>query len=181
MNADPRYFENASLLNQISYREAIELAFMAQRSSTQNITTLTKKGNSLICKVLYQPVVKGTSVSRGVNLEPYLPCFIVKRNQLLISLSSIDFSFIMEENISEIFSLFHEFKLKVNLIQNTAISFSVCVEDKFDNFNELNAILSKKIQSRLQSKCNFIYITLMTAAADNSREWQKSGFKTDQY
>jgi aspartate kinase len=103
MNADPRYFENASLLNQISYREAIELAFMAQRSSTQNITTLTKKGNSLICKVLYQPVVKGTSVSRGVNLEPYLPCFIVKRNQLLISLSSIDFSFIMEENISEIF------------------------------------------------------------------------------
>jgi aspartate kinase len=49
----------------------------------------------------------------------------------------------MEENISEIFSLFHEFKLKVNLIQNTA-SFSVCVEDKFDNFNELNAILSKK-------------------------------------
>jgi aspartate kinase len=47
MNADPRYFENASLLNQISYREAIELAFMAQRSSTKNITTLTKKGNSL--------------------------------------------------------------------------------------------------------------------------------------
>jgi hypothetical protein len=123
----------------------------------KNITTLTKKGNSFICKVLYQPVVKGTSVSRGVNLEPYLPCFIVKRNQLLISLSSIDFSFIMEENISEIFSLFHEFKLKVNLIQNTAISFSVCVEDKFDNFNELNAIFIKKIQSRLQSKCNFIY------------------------
>ena len=52
----------------------------------------------------------------------------------------------MEENISEIFSLFHEFKLKVNLIQNTAISFSVCVEDKFDNFNELNTILSKKFK-----------------------------------
>jgi aspartate kinase len=85
MNADPRYFENASLLNQISYREAIELAFMAQRSSTKNITTLTKKGNSLY-KVLYQPVV-GTSVSRGVNLEPYLPCFIVKRNQF-------DFTFV---------------------------------------------------------------------------------------
>jgi aspartate kinase len=52
----------------------------------------------------------------------------------------------MEENISEIFSLFHEFKLKVNLIQNTAISFSVCVEDKFGNFNQLNAILSKKFK-----------------------------------
>jgi aspartate kinase len=98
---------------------------MAQRSSTQNITTLTKKGNSLYVKSFINPLLKGTSVSRGVNLEPYLPCFIVKRNQLLISLSSIDFSFIMEENISEIFSLFHEFKLKVNLIQNTAISFSM--------------------------------------------------------
>ena len=52
----------------------------------------------------------------------------------------------MEENISEIFALFHQFKLKVNLIQNSAISFSVCVEDKFDNFNDLNAILSKKFK-----------------------------------
>jgi aspartate kinase len=144
MNADPRYFENASLLNQISYREAIELAFYG--ATVIHPKHYNPYKDSLICKVLYQPVVKGTSVSRGVNLEPYLPCFIVKRNQLLISLSSIDFSFIMEENISEIFSLFHEFKLKVNLIQNTAISFSVCVEDKFDNFNELNAILSKKFK-----------------------------------
>jgi hypothetical protein len=47
------------------------------------------------------------------------------------------------------FALFHQFKIKVNLIQNSAISFSVCVEDKFDNFKALNAILSKKIQSRI--------------------------------
>jgi aspartate kinase len=52
----------------------------------------------------------------------------------------------MEENISEIFALFHQFKIKVNLIQNSAISFSVCVEDKFDNFKALNAILSKKFK-----------------------------------
>jgi aspartate kinase len=51
----------------------------------------------------------------------------------------------MEENISEIFALFHEFKLKVNLIQNTAISFAVCV-DKFDNFKSLNSLLSKKFK-----------------------------------
>ena len=75
-----------------------------------------------------------------------MPCFIVKRNQLMISLSSIDFSFIMEENISEIFALFHQYKIKVNLIQNSAISFSVCVEDKFGNFGELNAKLSKKFK-----------------------------------
>jgi aspartate kinase len=52
----------------------------------------------------------------------------------------------MEENISEIFALFHQFKLKVNLIQNSAISFSVCVEDKFDNFTDLNAIYQKNLR-----------------------------------
>ncbi|MCV9929276.1 aspartate kinase [Flavobacterium sp. LS1R49] len=147
MNADPRYFENASLLNQISYREAIELAFYgATVIHPKTLQPLQKKEIPLYVKSFINPLLKGTSVSKGVDLEPYLPCFIVKRNQLLISLSSIDFSFIMEENISEIFALFHEFKIKVNLIQNSAISFSVCVEDKFENFNELNAILSKKFK-----------------------------------
>jgi aspartate kinase len=147
MNADPRYFENASLLNQISYREAIELAFYgASVIHPKTLQPLQKKEIPLYVKSFINPLLKGTAVSKGVDLEPYLPCFIVKRSQLLISLSSIDFSFIMEENISEIFGLFHQFKLKVNLIQNSAISFSVCVEDKFGNFNELNAILSKKFK-----------------------------------
>ncbi len=147
MNADPRYFENASLLNQISYREAIELAFYgASVIHPKTLQPLQKKEIPLYVKSFINPLLKGTSVSKGVDLEPLLPCFIVKRNQLLISLSSIDFSFIMEENISEIFGLFHEYKIKVNLIQNSAISFPVCVEDKFDNFKELNAILSKKFK-----------------------------------
>lgn len=147
MNADPRYFENASLLNQISYREAIELAFYgASVIHPKTLQPLQKKEIPLYVKSFINPLLKGTAVAKGVDLEPYLPCFIVKRQQLLVSLSSIDFSFIMEENISEIFGLFHQFKLKVNLIQNSAISFSVCVEDKFGNFNELNAILSKKFK-----------------------------------
>ena len=75
---------------------------------------------------------------------PQTSCFIVKKNQLLISLSSLDFSFIMEENISEIFALLHKYKMKVSLIQNSAISFSVCVDDKFNNFTELKSVLSKK-------------------------------------
>lgn len=147
MNADPRYFENASLLNQISYREAIELAFYgATVIHPKTLQPLQKKEIPLYVKSFINPLLPGTSVAKGADLEPYMPCFIVKRNQLLISLSSIDFSFIMEENISEIFGLFHQFKLKVNLIQNSAISFSVCVEDKFENFKDLNAILSKKFK-----------------------------------
>ena len=147
MNADPRYFENATLLDQISYREAIELAFYgATVIHPKTLQPLQRKEIPLFVKSFLNPSLPGTSVSKGADLEPHLPCFIVKRAQLLISLSSIDFSFIMEENISEIFGLFHQYKMKVSLIQNSAISFSVCIEDKFGNFNELKAILSKKFK-----------------------------------
>lgn len=147
LNADPRYFENAILLNQISYREAIELAFYgASVIHPKTLQPLQKKEIPLFVKSFVNPTLPGTKVSKGADLEPRTSCFIVKKNQILISLSSIDFSFIMEENISEIFHLFHQYKIKVSLIQNTAISFSVCVEDKFDKFSELKAVLSKKFK-----------------------------------
>lgn len=145
LNADPRYFENAILLNQISYREAIELAFYgATVIHPKTLQPLQKKEIPLYVKSFVNPLLPGTSVSKGADLEPQAPCFIVKKDQLLISLSSLDFSFIMEENISEIFALLHKYKMKVHLIQNSAISFSVCVDDKFGNFQELKTILSKK-------------------------------------
>ncbi len=147
LNADPRYFENAVLLNQISYREAIELAFYgASVIHPKTLQPLQKKEIPLHVKSFINPLLSGTSVSKGKDLEPQTPCFIVKKDQLLLSLSSIDFSFIMEENISEIFSLLHQYKIKTSLIQNSAISFSVCVEDKFGKFDELRAVLSKKFK-----------------------------------
>jgi aspartate kinase len=147
MNADPRYFDKAVLLNQISYREAIELAFYgASVIHPKTLQPLQKKEIPLYVKSFVDPKLPGTSVSKGADLEPYTPCFIVKRNQLLISLSSIDFEFIMEENISEIFALLHKFRMKVSLIQNTAISFSVCVDDKFGHFEELKKTLSRKFK-----------------------------------
>ncbi len=147
MNADPRAFENATLLNQISYREAIEMAFYgASVIHPKTLQPLQKKEIPLFVKSFLNPTLAGTSVSKGKDLEPQMPCFILKKNQLLISLSSIDFSFIMEENISEIFALLHKFKIKVSLIQNSAISFSVCVEDKFNNFQDLKLVLSKKFK-----------------------------------
>lgn len=145
MNADPRLFENATLLSRISYREAIELAFYgATVIHPKTLQPLQRKEIPLHVKSFINPLLPGTCVSKGTDLEPLLPCYIVKKNQLLISLSSIDFSFIMEENISEIFALLHQFKMKVHLIQNTAISFSVCVFDKFGNFEKMKALLSKK-------------------------------------
>lgn len=147
MNADPRFFDKTILLNQISYREAIELAFYgASVIHPKTLQPLQKKEIPLYVKSFVNPELPGTSVSKGKDLEPETPCFIVKRNQLLISLSSIDFEFIMEENISEIFAMLHKFKIKVSLIQNSAISFSVCVEDKFGNFEELKNALSRKFR-----------------------------------
>ncbi len=147
LNADPRYFENAVLLNQISYREAIELAFYgATVIHPKTLQPLQRKEIPLYVKSFVNPLLPGTCVSKGADLEPQTACFIVKKGQLLLSLSSLDFSFIMEENISEIFALLHKYRIKVSLIQNSAISFSVCVEDKFGNFGELKAVLSKKFK-----------------------------------
>jgi len=78
----------------------------------------------------------GTKVSDGSGIYPLVPCFIVKKNQILVSVSAKDFSFMVEHNISEVFKKLHEYKLKVNLIQNSAISFSVCIEDKYKNFDK---------------------------------------------
>lgn len=144
LNADPRYFEETTLLNQISYREAIELAFYgASVIHPKTLQPLQKKEIPLYVKSFVNPTLPGTSVSRGAILEPLVPCFIVKKNQLLISISSKDFSFIMESQVGEIFKWFGENHIKVNVIQNSAISFTVCVEDKFNNFETLNEELSK--------------------------------------
>lgn len=159
LNADPRYFENAVLLNQISYREAIELAFYgASVIHPKTLQPLQKKEIPLFVKSFINPLFPGTSVSKGEDLEPKTPCFIVKKEQLLLSLSSIDFSFIIEDNISEIFALFHQYKIKVSLIQNSAISFSVCIEDKFSNFRELKNILSKKFKVSYNEKVSLYTI-----------------------
>lgn len=138
LNADPRNFDDTILLDQISYREAIELAFYgASVIHPKTLQPLQRKEIPLFVKSFKKPENKGTVVRKGVNLIPKTPCFIVKKNQILLSISAKDFSFIMEDDISEIFDFFHQYKLKVNLIQNSAISFSVCLEDNFNTFKEL--------------------------------------------
>jgi aspartate kinase len=174
LNADPRYFDNAILLNQISYREAIELAFYgASVIHPKTLQPLQRKEIPLYVKSFTNPKLPGTSVSKGADLEPQTPCFIVKKKQHLLSLSSIDFSFIMEENISEIFKLFHDFRMKVSLIQNSAISFSVCIEDKFGSFDELNAILSKKFKVTYKNDVSLYTIRHFTEEASQLVEKNK--------
>ena len=145
LNGDPREFSDTQLLHQISYREAIELAFYgASVIHPKTIQPLQRKEIPLFVKSFESPLDKGTSVSKGKALEPHLPCYIVKKDQVLIQLSSIDFSFIVEENISYIFTLLHEYQMPVELIQNSAISFSVCVTNKYKRLEELVLILSSR-------------------------------------
>ncbi|MFD2822345.1 aspartate kinase [Lacinutrix iliipiscaria] len=147
LNADPRYFENPQLLHKISYREAIELAFYgASVIHPKTLQPLQRKEIPLYVKSFLNPEASGTEVSKGVGLEPHVPCFIVKKNQVLISLSSLDFSYIVEENISEIFSLLHLYKMKVDVIQNSAISFSVCVDNIYNNLDKLLQHLKAKFR-----------------------------------
>lgn len=175
MNGDPRYFDGVRLLNQISYREAIELAFYgATVIHPKTLQPLQRKEIPLYVKSFLHPELPGTAVSKGADLEPKLPCFIVKKDQLLISLASIDFSFIVEENISEIFALFHKYRMKVHLIQNSAISFSVCVDDKFGNFAELKARLSKKFKVSYNENVSLYTIRHFDAKAVASVEADKT-------
>ena len=142
LNADPRVFKKPQLLNQISYTEAIELAFYgASVIHPKTLQPLQKKEIPLYVKSFLNPEGKGTSISRGTKIDPLIPCFIVQRNLNLLKLSSLDFSFIVEDNISDIFQILHENKMKVDLIQNSAISFSVCVYDKYSRLKELLSIL----------------------------------------
>ena len=142
LNADPRVFKKPQLLNKISYTEAIELAFYgASVIHPKTLQPLQKKEIPLYVKSFLNPSGNGTAISRGTKIDPLIPCFIVQRNLNLLKLSSLDFSFIVEDNISDIFQILHENKMKVDLIQNSAISFSVCVYDKYSRFKELLSIL----------------------------------------
>ena len=145
LNADPRYFENAELLHQISYTEAIELSYYgASVIHPKTLQPLQRKEIPLYVKSFLNPKNEGTKVEKDITLNPKVPCYILKQNQVLISLSSLDFSYIVEDNISHIFSLLHDYKMKVSMIQNSAISFSVCIENNYDNLERLLLHLKAK-------------------------------------
>ena len=147
LNADPRHFDNTTLLHQISYREAIELAFYgASVIHPKTLQPLQRKEIPLYVKSFENPTADGTAVMKGKTLVPHTPCFILKKQQVLLRLSSLDFSFIVEDNISAIFALLHEYQMRVELLQNSAISFSVCINNKYGRLKELVTALRARFK-----------------------------------
>jgi aspartate kinase len=129
MNADPKFFEQAQLLNQVSFDEAIELAFFgAKVMHPKTIQPLKKKNITLRIKSFFHPSNEGTIIKQGVS-NANIPSFIVKENQILISISEVNLAFIVENHMSQIFSILAKNRVGVNLMQNSAISFSICVDN----------------------------------------------------
>ncbi len=155
LNADPRYFENASLLDQLSYEEAIELSYYgASVIHPKTLQPLQRKEIPLYVKSFLNPKQTGTKIAKNLKLSPNIPCYMLREHQVLISVSSLDFSYIVEENISHIFKLLHLHKMKVHLIQNSAISFSVCIENNFDTLEALLLELKAKYTVSVEKGVN---------------------------
>lgn len=144
LNADPKWFNDTQKLEQLSYQDAIELAYYgATVIHPKTIKPLQNKKIPLYVKSFIAPDEKGTIINEQQSPLP-IPCFIFKVNQVLISISPKDFSFILEENLSAIFKLFAEHHIKINVMQNSAISFSVCVDNDTHKLPELIKVLQKE-------------------------------------
>jgi aspartate kinase len=149
MNADPKWITDAVCLETLSYREAIELAYYgASVIHPKTIKPLENANIVLRVKSFVDPNLPGTSVINLREWEITTPIFIRKQNQMLISVSPRDFSFILEENLSEIFRILANFRVKVNVMQNSAISFSICVDADPLKVNPLIAYLKKDYETR---------------------------------
>lgn len=130
LNADPKYFNDTIKLNKISYKQTIELAYYgASVIHPKTIQPLKKKGIPLRIKSFLNPKEDGTLIHQDAKLETIIPSFILKKNQVLLSVSARDFAFIAEDSLSIIFKKLNEYNLKVNLMQNSAISFSICLDN----------------------------------------------------
>lgn len=149
LNADPRYFEDAQLINELSFQEAIELAYFgAKVIHPKTIQPLKDKKIPLYVKSFIDPNNNGT-VIREIDKAVVGPCYIVMKNQMLLHISVKDLSFIVEDHLSQIFSAFAKHNVKVNVMQNTAVSFTVCIEN---DLRKIIPLLEELSNSYLISK-----------------------------
>ena len=158
MNADPKWFDETKRIEQMSYQDAIELSYYgATVIHPKTIKPIQNKKIPLYVKSFLHPELPGTVINNEPSHLP-IPCFIFKINQILLSISPKDFSFIVEENFSHIFRIFSEHNVKINVMQNSAISFSVCVDN--DEKKIPNLILNLKENFRVLYNDNLELITI---------------------
>jgi aspartate kinase len=137
LNADPKFYPNAVKLDKISYQEAIELAYYgATIIHPKTIKPLQNKKIPLFVKSFLAPRDEGSIITDVKSLDQ-IPSYIFKTEQILISIFPKDFSFIDAENLTKIFSFISKNKLKINLMQNSARSLTICMDNKPNRFTNL--------------------------------------------
>lgn len=129
LNADPKWFDNTVKLDQISFKEAIELSYYgASVIHPKTIKPLQNKKIPLYVKSFINPNEEGTVIQESTASDHLVPSFIFKMNQLLFSFTPKDFSFLVEKNLSHIFGLLAQSNAKINIMQNSALDFSILVD-----------------------------------------------------
>lgn len=158
LNADPKLFPDAIKLDAIPYREAIELSYYgASVIHPKTLKPLRDKQIPLYVKSFYQPEEPG-SIIKMMKEQTKIPSFIVKKDQILLTIFPKDFSFIGAENLTEIFQIFAANRFKINLMQSSALSFSVCIDNKPQRFQSLKNALSKSYNIKYNDKVELITI-----------------------
>ena len=165
MTGDPRKFENVELLSNISYEEAIEMAYYgASVIHPKTLQPLKQKSIPFFVKSFINPEKAGTKI--GISTEnQLLESYILKENQVLMRIATRDFSFIAEDHISFIFRELAKRNIKVSLMQNSAISLALCLEDKFNNIDELEAELEQDFNTEVVK--NVSLFTIRNARLEN--------------
>ncbi len=162
-NSDPNLFKNVVKLDGISYREAVELAYYgAKVIHPKTIKPLENKNIPLWVKSFKEPDELGTVITSStpnkIGVQPMVPIYITKNSQILISIAPYDFSFIAEDNLEQIFSILAQFRIKVNLMQNSAVSFSICAD--YDPGRILPGIEKLKLKYKVLYNNDLTLITI---------------------
>lgn len=151
LNADPKWFDNTVKLDKISFKEAIELAYYgASVIHPKTIKPLQNKNIPLLVKSFIEPALPGTVIQRSTENDDIVPSFIFKMEQVLLSITPKDFSFVVEENMSDIFKALAEVGARINVMQNSAVSFSVCL----DISEQKLQLLKEKLEDQFIIKYN---------------------------
>ena len=159
LNADPKYFEKTVKIEHIPYNEAIELTYFgASVIHPKTLKPLQNKHIPLLVKSFITPDEEGSTIGDFKTIKPRTPLYIFKNNQILLSILPKDFSFIAEDNLHAIFGTFAQTGLKINLMQNSALSFSVCLDNNDIIFEKLIPLLKKSFKVRYNTGLQLITI-----------------------
>lgn len=165
LNADPRWYSEAVKINELSYNEAIELSFYgAQVIHPKTLKPLQNKNIALQVKSFIEPDGQGTVICERSGISEPVPVFILKKEQVFLTVSPHDFSFIMEDRLIEILTLFSRYRIKMNLMQNSALNFSACFDDGRDT-NALMEDLKKNFLVRYNNGVDLLTIRQYTPGA----------------